>query len=86
MGFFDRLFGRQKVPAIPRRERPLSLQLLFPNKLRLHVSAVAEGLRTLHPALAEACFELDAQASAAMGARPAWPAGGSTRCRWCSSA
>jgi hypothetical protein len=68
MGFLNRLLGRQKVPAIPRRERPLSLQLLFPSKLRLHVAAVAEGLRALHPALAQACFELDAQASAAMGA------------------
>lgn len=68
MGFLDGLFGKQKVPMMARRERPLSLQLLFPSKLRLHATALAEGLRALHPALAQACFELDAQASAAMNA------------------
>ena len=46
MGFFDRLFGRQKVSALQRRERPLSLQLLFPSKLRLPgtLSFVGEDL------------------------------------------
>ncbi|WP_224248353.1 hypothetical protein [Hyalangium gracile] len=68
MGFFDRLFGRQQVPALRRREQPLSLQLLFPSKLRLNVNALTETLRGLHPSLSQGRFELDAQASAAMGA------------------
>lgn len=68
MGFLDLFLGKQKVPVIPRRERPLSLQLLFPSKLRLNVAEVAEGLRALHPALAQARFEPDGKASTAMGA------------------
>jgi hypothetical protein len=68
MGFFNRLLGKQKVPALQRRESPLSLQLLFPSKLRLNANALTAALRELHPSLSQVRFELDPQASTSMGA------------------
>jgi hypothetical protein len=68
MGFFDRLFGRQKASADQERETPLSLQLLFPGTLRLNVNTMAGALRGFDASLAEARFELDPHASTVMGA------------------
>ncbi|WP_224364435.1 hypothetical protein [Hyalangium versicolor] len=68
MGFFDRLFGWHKVSGPPRRVSPLSLQLLFPSKLRLDAQALTEALRGFHPSLSQARFEPDSRASTAMGA------------------
>ena len=68
MGFFDRLLGRQKASGAQERETPLSLQLLFPGRLRLNVNTVESALRGLDPSLAEARFELGANVGALMGA------------------
>jgi hypothetical protein len=68
MGFFERLFGRQKAAAGQERETPLSLQLLFPSRLRLDVNAISGALHGFHPSLAQARFEVDASASTTMGA------------------
>ncbi len=68
MGLLDRLFGKQKAEAAKERETPLSLQLLFPSRLRLDVNALTRALQGFHPSLAEARFEVDARASATMRA------------------
>jgi hypothetical protein len=43
--------------------KPLSLQLLFPDKLDLEPAAVTRSLRAYHPTMARASCELDAQTS-----------------------
>jgi Domain of unknown function (DUF4261) len=68
MGFFDRLMGRQKASGSQERETPLSLQLLFPGRLRLNVNTVGGTLRGFDPSLAKVRFEVDPQAGTAMGA------------------
>jgi hypothetical protein len=68
MGFLDRILGRQKAEAAPRRETPLSLQLLLPRQLRLDVNVLTRSLQGFHPSLSQAHFEFDRQASTKMGA------------------
>lgn len=68
MGFLDRILGRQKTEAAPRRETPLSLQLLLPRPLRLDVNVLSQTLQGFHPSLSGARFEFDRQASTTMGA------------------
>lgn len=68
MGLFDRLLGRQKGSGSQERETPLSLQLLFPSRLRLNVNTVGGALRGFDPSLADARFEVDPHAGSVMGA------------------
>jgi hypothetical protein len=61
MSFLDRLFGRQKAEASKEeRTPPLSLQLLFPSRLRLDINSLTRSLRGFHPSLSEARFEPEA--------------------------
>jgi hypothetical protein len=70
MGLLNRLLGRRSAEVAPTREppSPLSLQLLFPGRLRLDINTLTRALQGLHPSLAGARFELDAHASGAMEA------------------
>jgi hypothetical protein len=68
MGIIKRFFGRQDAARPPISEapvanKPLSLQLLFLDKLDLEPAAVTRSLRAYHPTMARASCELDAQAS-----------------------
>lgn len=68
MGFLDRILGRQKTEEAPRREAPLSLQLLLSRPLRLDVNVLSRTLQGFSPSLSGVRFEFDRQASAKMGA------------------
>jgi hypothetical protein len=74
MGLVERFFGRgEDAPgdpgpvANPALENPLSLQLLFPEEsdvATLDARRLTETLRSVHPDLAEAVFEVDAELAA----------------------
>jgi hypothetical protein len=60
MEFLKRLLSGLEAKGAPRHKRvPLSLQLLFPGRLRLPPVVLERTLRGLHPSLAQARFELE---------------------------
>ena len=64
MGLLDRFFGRRKEAGHGERKTPLSLQLLFPGRLRLGAPGLTCAMRGVHPSLADARCEEDPRGEA----------------------
>src|SRR5688500_14904276 len=68
MSLFSRFFGNsdsddsastQALTANPNIERPLSLQVLFPEYVRLDSKELVEAFKSFHPCMEKVCCEID---------------------------